>query len=160
VVMEPFALGDAAKEADLFLVEGQQDWCNSLRPPAVEERTSKVRVQVRLADDVLLGMGVSRVDFIKLDVEGAELSFLRGARRLLRGVSRPAILAEVQDIRTQPWGYAAREIIQFLVCEGYCWFALGADSKLLPVSTELAVYDANLVALPQERVKEFQKFLA
>jgi hypothetical protein len=65
----------------------------------------------------------------------------------------------VQDLRTQPWGYPAREIIQFLVRAEYHWFALGADSTLLPVSTELPAYDANLVALPQERVKEFQEML-
>ena len=158
-VLKQLALGDAATEEDLFLVEGQQDWCNSLRPPAVEERTSKVRVQVWRVDDVLEKMGISRVDFIKLDVEGAELSFLSGARRLLNGIARPAILAEVQDVRTRPWGYAAREIIQFLMAEGYGWYALGPESKLLRVSTDLALYDANLVALPEERAQEFHKLL-
>ena len=63
-----------------------------LRAPNVEERTSKVRVEVRRLDDVLEALGVARVDFVKLDVEGAELSFLRGARRLLGGEMRPAIL--------------------------------------------------------------------
>jgi len=59
---------------------------------------------------------VSNVDFPKLDVEGGELSVLHGAKRLLEGESRPAILAEVQDARTAAWGYAAREILQFLIC--------------------------------------------
>lgn len=103
--------------------------------------------------------GVRRVDFIKLDVEGAELSFLRGAARVLNSDSRPAILAEVQDLRTQPWGYAAREIIKFLSQAGYCWFALDAKGSLQPVSTQSAAYDANLVALPGERVAEFHKML-
>src|SRR5882757_7637973 len=103
VSVEPLALGDHAGEADLFLVEGRQDWCNSLRPPEVDERTSRVRVEVRPLDDVLRVLGISRVDFIKLDVEGAELSFLHGASKLLQSNSRPAILAEVQDIRTRPW---------------------------------------------------------
>jgi hypothetical protein len=56
--------------------------------------------------------------------------------------------------------YATREIIEFLVRAGYCWFALTADSNLQPVSTDLPAYDANLVALPQERVEEFQRLLA
>jgi FkbM family methyltransferase len=154
------ALADRTGEADLFLVEGRNDWLNSLRPPAIEERTCKVRVEVRCLDDVLAELGISQVDFIKLDVEGAELSFLRGATKLLQGASRPAILAEVQDLRTQAWGYAAREIIQFLVRADYCWFALTAHSNLEPVSTELPAYDANLVALPEERVEEFQRLLA
>ena len=160
VMIEPFALSDAEAEADFFVVDGVQDWCNSLRPPAIEESTRTVRVEVKRLDDVLKRLGIVAVDFIKLDVEGAELSFLRGAERLLSGDKRPVILAEVQDIRTRPWGYAAREIIEFLMRVGYCWFALGADSKLQRVSAELAAYDANLVAMPQECIKEFQSLLS
>jgi Methyltransferase FkbM domain len=141
------------------LVDGFEDWYNSLRPPAEEVRTCTIRVEVRRLDDVLERLGIPQVDFIKLDVEGAELSFLHGASRLLASTSRPAILAEVQDIRTRPWGYPAREIIQFLVRARYCWFALDADSRLQRVSTELPSYDANLVALPEERVEEFSAML-
>jgi hypothetical protein len=72
-----------------------------------------------------------------------------------RRARRGRILAEVQDVRTKPWGYAAREIIQFLVSVKYRWFALAEDGGLHPMSSDLASYDANLVALPKERVEEF-----
>jgi FkbM family methyltransferase len=157
VDVRSFALGDRAGEADLFLVEGEHDWCNSLRAPNVEERTSTIRVEVRRLDDVLEELGVARVDFVKLDVEGAELSVLRGARRLLGGEMRPAILAEVQDVRTAPWGFAAREIVRFLADAGYGWFALADDGSLRSVSSDLASYDENLVALPHERFEEFSR---
>jgi methyltransferase FkbM-like protein len=118
-----------------------------------------VRVDVRTIDDVLLSLGIFKVDFIKLDVEGAELSVLRGATGLLQGPSRPAILAEVQDLRTHPWGYAARDIFEFLVRMNYRWFSLAPDSSLTPIATNLDFYDANLVALPSERVREFRSIL-
>ena len=155
VEVQSCALGDHSGEANLYLVEGMHDWCNSLRPPSIEERTSKVRVEVRRLDDVLEGMSWPRVDFIKLDVEGAELSFLQGARRMLHGDVRPAILAEVQDVRTAPWGYSAREIVRFLSDAGYSWFALADDGSLESISSELSSYDGNLVALPHERFGEF-----
>jgi FkbM family methyltransferase len=155
----PCALGEDPGETDLYLVEGFQDWCNSLRPPAVDEPIRTVRVSVRRLDDVLSELGVSRVDFIKLDVEGAELSVLYGAMKLLQRDSRPAILVEVQDIRTQPWGYAAREIIQFLIRMDYRWFAIAARGALLPISCDQESYDANLVALPVERTEEFLNLL-
>jgi FkbM family methyltransferase len=151
----PCALGEDPGEADLYLVDGFQDWCNSLRPPAVDEPIRTVRVPVRRLDDVLAESGVSKVDFLKLDVEGAELSVLYGAMKLLQREPRPAILAEVQDIRTQPWGYAAREIIQFLIRMDYRWFAIAAKGALLPISCDQETYDANLVALPVERTEEF-----
>jgi FkbM family methyltransferase len=157
VDVQACALGDHTGEGDLYLVEGEHDWCNSLRAPNIEERTSKVRVEVRRLDDVLEGLSWPRVDFIKLDVEGAELSFLHGARRMLRGDVRPAILVEVQDVRTAPWGYAARDIVQFLADAGYGWFALADDGSLESISSELASYDGNLVALPHERFEEFSE---
>jgi len=149
------ALGEDAEETDLYLVEGEQDWCNSLRPPAVDAPIRTVRVSLRRLDDVLAGLGVSKVDFLKLDVEGAELSVLHGATKLLAGESRPAILAEVQDARTAAWGYAAREILQFMIRIDYRWFAIAAEGALLPISCDRESYDANLVALPVERTEEF-----
>src|SRR5450432_901307 len=156
VSVERMALGDCAGEAGLFVVEGQQDWCNSLRAPAVEGRTQTIRVEVRTLDEVLERLGISSVDFIKLDVEGAELSFLRGASALLRSEWRPAILAEVQDMRTEPWGYAAREIVGYLKNAEYRWFGITADGSLRHVSTNERWYDANLVALPEERMACFE----
>jgi FkbM family methyltransferase len=149
------ALGEVPAETDLYLVEGEQDWCNSLRPPAVDGSIRTVRVSVRRLDDMLIELGKSKVDFLKLDVEGAELSVLHGAMKMLEGESRPAILAEVQDSRTAAWGYAAREILQFLIRMDYRWFVIAAKGALLPISCDQESYDANLVALPVERTEEF-----
>jgi FkbM family methyltransferase len=153
------ALGEDSGETDLYLVEGAQDWCNSLRPPDVEAPVRTVRVPVRRLDDVLAELVVSKVDFLKLDVEGAELSVLYGAMKILQKEPRPAILAEVQDTRTRPWGYAAKEIIQFLIRMDYRWFAIAAKGALLPISCDQEKYDANLVALPVERTEEFLELL-
>ena len=160
VVVQSCALGEQKGEADLFVVDGRDDWFNSLRPPAVTAQTKACKVDVRRLDEALAALGVRQVDFIKLDVEGAELSFLRGAVGILHGPSRPAILTEIQDCRTQPWGYAAREILEFLEGRRYRWFEIKASGKLAPASTNLALYDANLVALPEERIDEFLNLLA
>lgn len=158
VMVQAAALGEERGEANLMLVEGREDWCNSLRPPQVNAETVAVRVEVERADDALERLGIARVDFIKVDVEGGELSFLQGALRTL-AASRPVVLAEVQDVRTRPWGYAAREIIEFLERDGYCWFALTADGSLQAIPAQMGTYDANLVALPVERVEEIRRML-
>ena len=153
VTVQPYALAAQSGPADLFVVEGSQDWCNSLRPPVVDQRTTKVRVEVNRVDNAIEALNVRQVDFIKLDVEGAELNFLRGASRILCDF-RPVILAEVQDVRTQPWGYAARQIIEFLEDLRYRWFAVTKDGRLEPAPTNNVWCDANLVALPHERAEE------
>jgi FkbM family methyltransferase len=159
VDLVPCAAGEDPGEKDFFLVDGSSDWCNSLRPPAVDEPTRTVRVRVRRVDEILSERRISKVDFVKLDVEGAELSVLYGAMQLLRREPRPAILAEVQDVRTAAWGYAAREIIQFLIRLDYRWFVIAAKGALLPINCNEDTYNANLVALPAERVEEFLALL-
>ncbi|MGH9741729.1 MAG: FkbM family methyltransferase, partial [Candidatus Acidiferrum sp.] len=160
VKIEPCALGAAAGEADLFQVDGTWDWGNSLRPPAVPQPTRRVRVQIRRLDDLLAARGITQVDFIKLDAEGGELAVLQGARRLLQTAPRPAILAEVEDIRTRPWGYEAREIMRLLARWNYRWFALSDAGTLYPASPQEDCCDANYVALPDERAEEFQSLLS
>ena len=140
-------------------MDGFNDWCNSLRPPASAESVTTVRVQVRRLDDILSELEIPKVDFVKLDVEGAELSVLYGAMKLLQRESRPAMLVEVQDVRTRQWDYAAREILQFLIRMDYQWFAIAAKGALLPISCDEESYDANLVALPLERTEEFLNLL-
>jgi hypothetical protein len=70
------------------------------------------------------------------------------------------LLIEVEDVRTRQWGYAAREIVQLLARWNYRWFALNEAGGLLPVSANEESYDANFVALPDERAGEFQGLLA
>jgi FkbM family methyltransferase len=153
VLVEPYALGAGPAKANLFLVEGGEDGCNSLRPPAVTATTQTVSVDVISLDEYLLKTG-HRVDFVKLDVEGGEREMLRGASRLLASSSRPVFLVEVQDIRTLPWGYPAREIVKLLEVEGYTWFQILLTGSLAPVGIHDLDYDANLVAIPHERVSD------
>jgi FkbM family methyltransferase len=150
VQVESRALGDADGDAQLYLVEGGQTGCNSLRKPETSGPTKAVPIHIGRLDDVLRDHQIERVDFIKLDVEGAELSVLRGAPQLLKNRPRPAILAEVQDIRTKPWGYPAREIIQYLAAADYCWFRPLSNGGLERIDAEREKYDGNFVAVPEE----------
>jgi len=159
VTLEPMALGSEAGEADLFLVDYFEDACNSLRPPTVHSTTHQVRVPVFRLDDVLEKLGVRTVDFMKLDVEGAERDVLAGAPRLLTSSPRPLILVEVSDVRTSPWGYHAREILQSLVQLGFETFTFSPKGTIRPISAELCSYDSNVLAIPSERSEDTLKHL-
>jgi FkbM family methyltransferase len=151
VNIEALALGSASGEADLFVVDGTETGCNSLRPPSVTQSVRGFRVPLEQLDVYLEHKGVEKVDFIKLDAEGGELEILKGATKLLGRVPRPLILAEVQDVRTQPWGYEAREIIRFLSQRDFHWYRMQADGGLSALPLEESAYDGNFVAVPAER---------
>jgi FkbM family methyltransferase len=150
VAIQPLALGNEDGECELFVVNGTQTGCNSLRPPVVFSGTTPQPVRIARLDDWLDRQQIGTVDFIKLDVEGAELDVLKGAVRLLERQPRPVILAEVQEIRTRPWNYHAIEIVRLLVAKGFRWFSLLGDGSLSEFNKDAKELDENLVAWPEE----------
>jgi FkbM family methyltransferase len=156
----PTALSSSSGKSSFFLVEGASDYCNSLRPPAVQAKTRQVEVEVTTLDEFLAKTSMNAVDFVKLDVEGAELDVLKGATKLLRSNTRPILLVEVYDIRTEPWQYRACEIVQFLNALGYRWFSLTEDGLPHPIAEDQTKYDANLIAVPKEKIEKFIETMA
>lgn len=154
VRVEPSALEATEEKRELYLVQGAEDYCNSLRPPVVEAGTTTITVQTTTLDSFLNFQRIDNVDFIKMDVEGAELNVLRGAKELLGKRPRPVWLVELFDIRTAPWGYAARQVVQLLAERAYRWYEIQVDGNLTPIEANRDVYDANLVAVPPEREHE------
>ena len=160
VEVESRAVGEELGTAELYLVCGTETGCNSLRKPNVEQDTVKVTVPVERLDRVLEEHGIAQVDFVKLDVEGAELSVLKGAPELLSRRPRPVFLAEVQDIRTQPWGYRALDIVRHLETLGFRWFRTVPGGGLEPMDLEHADYDGNFVAVPNEKVVSIERLMS
>ena len=150
VEVEGVALGRDSGRGELYVVEGMETGCNCLRPPHISEPTTKESVRIETLDACLTRRGIQHADFIKIDVEGAELEVFKGATELLKRLPRPIILAEVQDLRTAPWGYPARELVEFLRQYDFCWFRF-AESGLQPLEEGRANFNENLVAVPRER---------
>src|SRR5258708_36436416 len=153
--MEGSWWGPSRGKAELLQERGTKYYCITFPPPAVNAETRRVFVNVTTLDEFLSATALTDVDFVKLDVEGAELDVLKGASNLLRQSLRPIFLVEVYDIRTQPWGYAAREIVRFLTERSFEWFSLGENGKPTPVDSASCSFDANLVAVPAERMHSF-----
>ena len=150
VHVEAVALGSKCGTGELFVVQGIETGCNSLRPPDVSEPTVKASVSVETLDGCVKRLGIAEVDFVKIDAEGAELEVFKGGTELLKRAPRPIMLVEVQDLRTAAWGYRAKEIVEFLRRYEYCWFRL-TECGLQLFEDDRARIDENLVAIPRER---------
>lgn len=150
VSVQGLALGSDNGEQSLFVVQGSQRGCNSLRPPEVFSATVPVSVRVVPLDEWLVKQKINHVNFIKLDVEGGELDALKGGAGLFERRPRPTVLAEVQDIRTRPWGYPAQEIINYLADRDYWWFRILEGGSVEPLDLSSGVFDGNFIACPEE----------
>jgi FkbM family methyltransferase len=58
-----------------------------------EEGGSHIQVPVRRIDDMLKQRGIDRIDFVKMDIEGAEREALKGARGTIRS-NRPRLMLD------------------------------------------------------------------
>ena len=143
VTIQGLALGSENTRANLFVVEGSQTGCNTLRPPDVLCGTSPVRVRVTRLDDWLDSQRINQVDFIKLDVEGAELDVLMAAERLLNRTPRPVILAEVQACSDTAVGLSGQEDNPTSKLQGYQWLCLKENGS--PERLELGADDPKAI---------------
>jgi FkbM family methyltransferase len=122
------ALGERAEQAALSLplrrglpVHGRAyltSGADGPGPNAEFGSAREVEVEVLDLDGLCEGAGLERVDFVKADVEGAELHVLRGAQRTL-SEHRPVLLLEVEDRHTRKYGYGADDLCAWLADQGY-----------------------------------------
>jgi len=102
---------------------------------AAEERQAVTLRAVRL-DDLLADEG--HVDFVRLDLQGAEASALRGLRRTLQRNARIGVLCRVRPALLQRAGVAASMLFEPLQEAGFVPHVIGRDGRAHPVGASAA----------------------
>jgi FkbM family methyltransferase len=77
-----------------------------------------VLVPVDTLDQLCQRAGLTRVDFIKIDVEGAELHVLRGGARTIETL-RPDLLLEIEARHVTRYPYGVQDVARWLTSRGY-----------------------------------------
>jgi len=72
-----------------------------------------VDIEVDTLDGVCAATGITRLDFIKIDVEGAELLVLQGGKESIERF-RPAVLVEIEDRHTSRYEHPASDVAAWL----------------------------------------------
>lgn len=86
-----FALQVIEDVAHIYLIEADADWCEALKV-TFSENQDKVTIIQGYVSDTDQGMNLSidkvfenqKIDFIKMDIEGAEIKALHGAKQLVQ----------------------------------------------------------------------------
>lgn len=143
VKVEPFALSDREGTMEFYLTRDNS--ANSLSPPEISPIVGKVIVPVTTLDAYCQSNGIERIDLVKMDVEGAELLVLKGARQVLSKM-RPVIIMEVSHRTTARFGYNPQTIRDFLHERGFVLFGIRDEE--------------NEIAVPKERIGKVEPLVS
>lgn len=114
VTVHNLALGSQSGELEISLlaVGGETDFAlATLRPldASEYEKVEKQKVRVAKFDEFEGEIDFSRIDFVKIDVEGFEMQVLRGMTRLVES-KKPTLLIEIEERHNPRY----REVFDYL----------------------------------------------
>ena len=125
VVVIQGAVGD---HHGIIGVSGKSAWGTTAHDAVVEVPTISI-------DDYMLSRGISRVDLMKVDVEGSELPALTGSVNLLSGC-KPDVIIESNSFACGMHRYSYRAILGQLAASGYQLYRIYRD-RLCPWGVEM-----------------------
>jgi FkbM family methyltransferase len=150
------ALGDEKKRITVNLFEGLSTGHASISDQGRDDAIGFECPLVTL-DDYLAENRVSDIDLVKVDIEGAELSFLKGAESLFRQRTLPVILMEMALNQTKNFGYLPNDLIDFIRERGaYHFYKIDEIRTRLVKIDGIAADDigANVICIP-ESIREY-----
>lgn len=114
------------------------------------------RIRITTLDLWLDMHPVNRVDLIKVDIEGAELPFLKGAEHTLRQF-RPMLIVEIQDFSARAAGYRASDILSFLSRLGYTFETIRNNGRLTALNASNLETFQNVLCTPTTALSRIQQ---
>jgi FkbM family methyltransferase len=108
-----------------------------------------IEVATITLDTFLEQNAIERVDFIKMDVEGAERLVFQGSSRLLKQAEPLIILFEAAEVNAEGFGYHVSDFLAELRAQGLWLYYLNAQGWPVAISEHLPKFgyqDYNFVA--------------
>lgn len=121
-------LGEKEKKVQLYKVSENNSGMNRV----LEEENvpfNSESILIKTLDDVVKEQGLSKVNAIKIDVEGYEYNILKGAYNTLKE-SHPTLLIEIDDVNLKEQYSSPLEIFKFLFDLGYSIFEADTMKKI------------------------------
>ena len=153
VATHRYAVSDRGGRVVLTVCDDEFGGFNSIgtvsHPAAKDHVSHQEDVDAICLDDFVDTNDIGKLDVLKIDVEGAEVLTLKGARKLLSGAASPTVLCELCDLTATGLGVTARDVRKLLQEYGYSVYSLRDYCKtgLLPAEEKDWVRYEDVVAL-------------
>lgn len=156
VFLNNLALGDESRTIEIHRFAGLSSGFSSLSTQGKSDFKT-FEVPMITLNSYLSEKKIENVDFVKLDVEGAELMFLRGSTKLFEQQTPPIFMVEMALGTTQGFGYLPNDLIEFIGQSApYDFYALDDSTDILTKIEGFAPDDigANVLCIPKNCAPE------
>lgn len=113
-----------------------------------DEDVTQIEVTQQTLDDWFVSNGVERIDFLKMDVQGAEIDILKGGSEVITRF-RPAIFAEAAPSTQSDSRQSLEDLYDILSVYGYRVYHIGKNGELQPI-TKSSLTIGNWLAIHSE----------
>jgi FkbM family methyltransferase len=142
VTVVPAALGAETREVRLstpIKASGARGFglAHLGEPDARWSRVAVELVEETTLDELAVRLALSRLDFIKADIEGSEMRLLTGARRTIERF-RPRLMLELNDAHLARAGDTVADAFALTAALGYRAFVMRPDGRLVPAESGAA----------------------
>jgi FkbM family methyltransferase len=145
VYPQNIALSNQRNSLDFYLsLDGFDAW-NSFTLAQVGSTFQRVKIDTISLDIFCSNNNISRIDLIKIDVEGWELPVLEGARHTIEKYS-PDFLIEFTEENAVASGFKCSMLFDFLKEYGYHWYEFNSDLSLTKAERKDFFNYCNLLA--------------
>ncbi|MBE9554564.1 MAG: FkbM family methyltransferase [Proteobacteria bacterium] len=133
--VNPFALGKEAHTAILHIIDPVNTGMATLYPGENGPNSPSIKqsqISCQVLDDYVREQDLTRIDMMKIDVEGAELNVLEGGSETL-ACFRPKLLMELNPSHLARAGASVECLFELLRRYGYSIARIEHNSKLTPL---------------------------
>lgn len=145
------AVADQPGTLEMTLCEPGKEAFSSLgRPMRPQDQIiGRETVPAITLDDYCRERGISRIDLIKIDVEGAEVRVIEGASNLLSSGGVSSLVCEFNEVAAESQGSSGRELRNALESHGYRIFRFDPSRRTITPEPAVERYAStqNLLAV-------------
>jgi FkbM family methyltransferase len=151
------AVAEETGDKPFFLATPEDIGSNSLSPPSqLRDSGRTTLVHCITLDEYIERNRIPRVDVMKIDIEGAELPMLNGARKLLGSENAPLIVIEFEEERQKAFGNSCAVLAKALFNRGYqLFYAEGGMDEYRPSMNDPRSF--NVLAVPGNRLSQLKE---
>jgi FkbM family methyltransferase len=145
------ALGSEPGESTLAIAESGHEGQNTIGATVSNPKvttSAHETVRVKTIDGLVGELGLDRLDFVKLDIEGSEVDALDGARQALARF-RPIVLLEAEDERLASQQRTKQDLLRIVDEIGYELWVFDHETAQLRSARLLDEPEGNAIAAPK-----------